>query len=636
MTAGRLPLTVAALGIVFGDIGTSPLYAFREAARAAPVGGELAILGVLSLIIWAIILSVSVKYVSLVLRCDNDGEGGILALATLLDLQHFTPGTRGFLLFIALLGAAMLFGDGVITPAISVLSAVEGLQYVAPAFGRWEVPITIVILIFVYLSQRAGTHRIGVLFGPIMLVWFVSIGVLGLIHALQHPVVFTAFNPIHGVRLLMASPFSALAILSAVFLAITGGEALYADLGQFGRKVIARAWYYVALPGLLLNYFGQGALILAHPEALQNPFYLLAPNFLRLPMLILATAATVIASQAVITGVFSLTKQAIETNFMPPLSVTHTAESNESHVYIGTINVILAVLSIATVIAFQSSDALSHAYGIAVSTAMITTTVLYVSAQVRMRRWPKYVTYVAGACLLLIDLAFFLPNLEKLDTGGELPLSLAGAALLVMVAWRVGTRRMGIILNERGRVELNAVQHADRAVGASIHRCAVVLSRTSTHAPIALGRLHELLGINFDRMILVNVKVAGRPRVGPEDRLKVEVLSSRLTRIELAVGYMQSVNLPALLAPGLREVSVDPNTVIYVVGHERPLPPRRVRSLRDLLSYVFVLLVRNAARAADRFNLPSKRTLEVGYPLSLDVPLKPSAVKEAVRAMTPK
>lgn len=631
MSARRMPLTIGALGIVFGDIGTSPLYAFREAARAAEAATDFAVLGVLSLMLWAIILSVSLKYVTLVLRLDNDGEGGILALATLLDLQHFTPGHRGLLLLVALVGAAMLFGDGVITPAISVLSAVEGLELVAPSLTEFVVPITVAILLVLYAAQRAGTHRIGILFGPVMTLWFVVLGVLGLMAAVKNPIVFTAINPLYGVELIWSAPEKAIFVLAAVFLTITGGEALYADLGQFGRKVITRAWYCFAMPGLVLNYFGQGALVLADPTALRNPFFLLAPNFLLLPLVILSAVATVIASQAIITGVFSLAKQAIETSFLVPLAVKHTAEEYESHVYIGTINVLLAILSISTVFMFRSSDALSHAYGIAVATAMITTTVLYVSAQFRLRRWPRPLTAVVGIVILSIDMVFFLPNLGKIPTGGELPLALAGFALLVMISWRVGTRRMSEILTRRGYVEIEELEGSLRT-STVVHRTAVVLSRSSVRVPVALSRLNQLLDVSFDRFVFVSVKVAGRPRIGPSERLFVDTVSKRMSRVSLVVGYMQSVNLPALIAPALREIGVDPGSVIYVVGHERPLPPKRIRSVRDVLSFVFVVLMRNAARAADRFNLPHKRTLEVGYPIGFDASRAPDARPPSGRA----
>ncbi len=393
MSKLKTSLTIAALGIVFGDIGTSPLYSFREAATAA--GGQhpdSQILGVLSLIVWTITLSVTFKYVGLVLRINNDGEGGILALSTLLGLHHRSDPRGRFLLVFGLLGAAMLFGDGVITPAISVLSAIEGLELAAPAIDHWVVPITVLVLMGLFYAQRFGAHSIASLFGPTMMVWFAVIGALGAFSIARNPDVLWAVDPHYGIVLLFDHPQRAALILAAVFLTITGGEALYADLGSFGRPAIARAWFLVAMPGLLLNYFGQGALVMADPAAIKNPFYLLAPGWLQLPLVVLASIATVIASQAVITGVFALTRQAMQVDLLPQLRVIHTTAEHEGHVYLPTINWLLAILSISAVLGFRSSDALADAYGMAVATAMITTTLLYVAALIHLgsiNRYPR-------------------------------------------------------------------------------------------------------------------------------------------------------------------------------------------------------------------------------------------------------
>jgi KUP system potassium uptake protein len=619
MTKGRLPLTVAALGIVFGDIGTSPLYAFREAALAAPDQLAPSVLGVLSLIVWAIALSIGVKYVGLVLRLDNDGEGGILALATLLKLHRRETRPPRALVAVALVGAAMLFGDGVITPAISVLSAVEGLEFAAPRLADWDVLVTVAVLVALYASQRFGTHRIGTLFGPVMLVWFAAIAALGAAAVAAHPAVLAAANPLHGLALIAEYPLRGAAILAAVFLAITGGEALYADLGPFGRPAIARAWFTVAMPALVLNYFGQGALILADPTALRNPFYLLAPPYLQIPLVLLATAATVIASQAVITGVFSLASQAIETGFLVPLKVTHTAPDNERHVYLGSINTGLALLSIATVLHFRTSDALADAYGLAVAAAMITTTILFVACQVRLRRWPRGLAIAVGTALLSLDLSFFIPNLGKLETGGWLPLSLAGVAILAMLAWRYGTARLVADINRRSRALTEEARRLDKSAP-TIERPVVFLTRSGTQVPTALGHLEDLLGLGFARVVVVSVKIAGHPRVAPAKRLRTQAINPRLLAVELNVGYMQAINLPSLIAPALREAGIDPNAVIYAIGYERALAPQRIRGIADVLSLIFVFLQRNCVRVADQFGLPAKRTLEVGYRLSLEPP----------------
>jgi len=624
MKVGRLPLTVAALGIVFGDIGTSPLYAFRQAALAAPDQLEASVLGVLSLVVWAIVLSVAVKYVGLVLRLDNDGEGGILALATLLKLHRRDLNPPRLLVAVALIGAAMLFGDGVITPAISVLSAIEGLELVAPHLDAWVVPLTVAVLVVLYASQRFGTERIGALFGPIMLLWFATIAVLGAVAIVGNPAVLTAANPAYGIALLVSHPFHAGVILSAVFLAITGGEALYADLGAFGRPVIARAWFAVAMPALLLNYFGQGALILATPSALANPFYLLAPQVLQLPLVILATAATVIASQAVITGVFSLAYQAIETGFLVPLRVTHTAAENESHVYLPAVNIALALLSIATVLHFASSSALANAYGLAVATAMITTTILFVAASIALKRWSAPVAVLVGVALMTLDIAFFTSNLGKFELGGWLPITLAGAALLSMLAWRHGTGVLLADIDRRARPLPEAARRLAKEP-TTIHRTVIFLTRSAAALPTALGRLEDLFGIRFDRAVVVSVRVASRPRIAPENRLRVKTVDDGVLSIELVVGYMQDVNLPSLIAPALRDAGIDPNLVIYAIGYERALAPHRIASIGDVLAVLFVFLQRNGARAADRFSLPPKRTIEVGYQLTFDPPVHKAA-----------
>ncbi|GAB5469877.1 MAG: KUP/HAK/KT family potassium transporter [Rhodospirillales bacterium] len=614
----KASLTVAALGIVFGDIGTSPLYSFREAATAA--GGEhsaLQILGVLSLIVWTITLSVSFKYVGLVLRVNNDGEGGILALSTLLGLHRRSDPRGRFLLVFGLLGAAMLFGDGVITPAISVLSAIEGLEVVAPALSHAVVPLTVLVLFGLFAAQRAGTHRIGALFGPAMMVWFTVLGILGLISVIGNPAILQAFDPRFGIALLTEHPERAALILAAVFLTITGGEALYADLGSFGRPAIARAWFLVAMPGLLLNYFGQGALLLSDPTAIRSPFYLLAPEVLRLPLVILAALATVIASQAVITGVFALARQAMQVDLLVRLRVIHTAEAHESHVYLPAINWFLAVLSIAAVLGFRSSDALADAYGMAVATAMITTTLLFVATLIHRGRLNRLAAWALGALLLAIDLVYFVPNLTKLETGGWLPLSLASIAMVVMFAWRMGIRRTQQA-QSRDSEPLGSFALAMQSRPASVPRWAVFLTRGGDVTPAPLANMDRLLETVFDGLVLVSVKVEGRPRVPPEDRLVFHWVGTRVLRVELHVGYMQGTSLPSLIGPLLGEQGLDSNEVVYVVGHERPLPPRRWRRPRDLLLSLFCLLVRNAERRNDRFDLPPRRTLEVGYSIRLD------------------
>jgi len=550
------------------------------------------------------------------LRLNNDGEGGILALSTLLGLHERQDGTGRLLRLVALLGAAMLFGDGIITPAISVLSAIEGLELAAPHLSHWVVPLTILVLVVLFAAQRAGTHRIGTLFGPVMLLWFTVLGVLGLISLIKSPHILIAVNPLYGIDLVVNDPIMGIAVLSAVFLTITGGEALYADLGQFGRPAIARAWFFIAMPGLLLNYFGQGALVLADQEALKNPFYLLAPEFFQFPLIVLATLATIIASQAVITGVFSMAKQAMEVGMLVRLHVQHTAAEHESHVYVKSINYILAVLAIAAVLMFESSDALADAYGIAVATAMITTTILFVAANIQLGRWPKHWAYGVGALLLTIDLIYFLPNLGKIETGGWLPLSLAGVAMMIIVAWRLGIRRSRSAF-EAVASPLGQYAHQMLDQVPTVPRWGVFLTRAGDMTPTPLATLDRLLGSVFKGLVILSIRTESRPRVPPADRIKLHHVNERMIRIDLHVGYMQSVSLPSLLGPVLREQQINPDDIIYVVGHERPLPPPKIKRPQDILLTLFCMLVRNAERRADRLDLPIRRTLELGYRIQL-------------------
>ncbi|MGU3494773.1 potassium transporter Kup [Xanthobacteraceae bacterium A53D] len=610
---------IGALGVVFGDIGTSPLYALKQGVLA--VGGTdfmpADVLGLLSLITWSIILSVTVKYVMLVLRADNDGEGGILALVTLLDLHRSALGLRWYLLAAGLVGAAMLIGDGVLTPAMSVLSAMEGLEVIAPALDQWVVPLTILVLLGVFFSQRLGTERIASFYGPIMLLWFTSLGVLGVYGILQAPEVLAGLDPRAGFNTLITHPALAGIIIGACFLAITGGEALYADLGHFGRKTIARAWLFVAMPALLLNYYGQGAILLNNPEAVRNPFYDLSPDWFDIPLLMLASAATVIASQSIITGVFSLAKQAIELGYLPPMRIRYTSEHNEQHIYVGRLNWLLMIACIAVVIGFGGSDRLASAYGIAVAFAMVTTTILFVAQVNRSWGWPKPAVWALAAFLFTLDSGFAASNLTKIHDGGWLPLTIAGMVILVMVSWRRGLE--GVVAQQVRFTEPmdEFVGRKDRANDAESPRTAIFLSRAGAMTPVALSRMSELLKIRFQRGIIVSVWIAARPRVSVDDRVRVTVLDPSFVRVDLRFGYMQQIDVPSVLGPALSARGIDPDEAVYVIGHERIIPPEEVRRLRDVTAHLFAFLARNAERSVDRFGLPRSRTVEIGYPVKL-------------------
>lgn len=610
---------VGALGVVFGDIGTSPLYALKQGVLA--VGGTNFmgedVLGLLSLITWSIILSVTVKYVMLVLRADNDGEGGILALVTLLDLHRSALGLRWYLLAAGLIGSAMLIGDGVLTPAISVLSAIEGLEVISPELEHWVVVITVLVLLVIFFSQRLGTARIASFFGPVMLLWFGTLAGLGLHGIAQAPQVLAGLDPRHGIMLMAEHPGLAGVILGACFLAITGGEALYADLGHFGRKVIARAWLFVAMPALLLNYYGQGAILLVDPNAVRNPFYDLSPDLLDVPLLFLAAAATVIASQSIITGVFSLAKQAIELGYLPPMRIRYTSEHNEQHIYVGRLNWLLMISCIAVVIGFGASERLASAYGIAVAFAMVATSVLFIAQVYRAWGWPAPAVWLMAVLMLTVDLSFATANLTKLHDGGWLPLTIAGVIILVMVSWRRGLEAV-VAQQVRFTEPLDAfMARKDRSGDVDSPRTAIFLSRAGAMTPVALSRMAELLKIRFEKAIIVSVWIAARPRVSVEDRARVTTLDENFVRVDLRFGYMQQIDVPSVLGPALSARGIDPDAAVYVIGHERIIPPDEVVRLRDIVAHVFAFLARNAERSVDRFGLPRARTVEIGYPVKM-------------------
>nr|WP_255720421.1 KUP/HAK/KT family potassium transporter [Acuticoccus kalidii] len=607
----RRGIALAALGIVFGDIGTSPLYAFRETVTAAGGATVVEVMGSLSLIAWALVLSVSVKYVSILLRLDNGGEGGIIALAALLDLHRSRGGRRAAMLSVALAGAAMLFGDALITPAISVLAAVEGLEIALPRLDPLVLPIACAILITLFAIQGAGTEVIGRWFGPVMLVWFAAIGLLGAAAIVARPEVLAALDPRHAVRLLAADPLRGATIVTAVFLAVTGGEALYADLGQFGRRAITRAWYAVVLPGLLLCYFGQGALVLAEPHALDNPFYRLVPDALRLPMVALATLATIIASQAVISGIFSLARQAMELHLLVPMRVRHTSRINEHHVYLPVLNAMIGTGTLLIAVGFGSSAALAGAYGLSVAGAMIATTILAI-AEMRQRHRRRAALVVALFLpLLAIDIVFFGSSLGKVANGGWLPLSLTALALAIMLSWHLGRVR----LVEVGGTTGTPIARLAREMGRRETKIAipiVALMRPGEGSVSSIDQLLRVLEINPGRVVIVSLWVGSKPRVRQADRVTVVCLDEQVCRIDLTVGYLQQIDLPSLLAPELARLGIEPDEAVYLVSHDRLVPPPRIRSVGDVSIVLFVVLFRLAERATDRFRLPPKRTLEVG------------------------
>lgn len=611
---------IGALGIVFGDIGTSPLYAFKEPLHIAMDGGvplREAVFGVLSLIFWALTLTISIKYVTFVLRADNDGEGGDLALVTSLRL-HKTKTRRNVLLLIAALtGTSMLFGDGVITPAISVLSAVEGLKVVQPTMEHWVIHIAIAIIIGIFLSQRFGTEKIGGLFGPIILTWFASIGALGAVSISKNPDILHALNPYYAVTLLGSHPGLTSAIVGAIILAVTGGEALYVDLGHFGRKVIRAAWFFVAMPALLLSYFGQGALVLAHPEKLYNPFYELAPEWFGLPLLVIATLATIVASQAVITGAFSVARQTIEIGYFPPMRVKVTSEQNTNHTFIPRLNVALMILTLLVVVLFRSSSNLASAYGIAVSVAMTMTTLLFTAWMLEKSGWKRSVVLGLGALFLTLDFMFLSTNLSKILDGGWLPLMMGGGVLFAMLSWHRGIEKV----IERHMAYTEPIEEfAARTAGAplsQVGKVGIFFSRTGVMAPVPLERLTNTLHIRFSKVIILSIRIASRPRVDLTERMTVTRIDDDVVKVEVRYGYLQSINIPSTIGPVLAQLGVDSDDALYIIGHERVVVPSEPQSFNDLMNVLFGFMASTAERSVDRFHLPTSRTLEIGYPVQL-------------------
>src|SRR5881227_2717293 len=543
--SNALPLTatLGALGVVYGDIGTSPLYALKEAAKATHHGGQLtpeAILGVVSLILWALILIISLKYALLILRADNRGEGGIVALLALLSARNARPGTwRAQLLVVGLIGAALLYGDGAITPAISVLSAIEGLKVDAPSLAPAVVPITVVILIGLFVMQKKGTKVIGQIFGPVMVGWFAVLAALGIHGIVKAPAVLAALSPLYAFNFLIHQDFHvSFAILGAAFLAVTGGEAMYADMGHFGRVPIRLAWFAVALPALVLNYFGQAALLVTDASALDNPFYQLAPDWLHYPLVAFATAATVIASQAIISGVFSLTQQAVQLGFLPRMHIAHTASHEIGQIYVPLVNWMLAAATLGAVIGFGTSDALAGAYGIAVSLLMAITTLLAALVAIQWG-YPPIIVIAVNGFFFTIDCIFFAANSTKLMEGGWFPLLLAAVVAFLMLTWRSGVK---LVESARGRLR----QPEDELIETAISRCsarlpgtAVFLASTPNGVPLALTQFVKHNHVLHQRVLLVTVLIEESPRIADEDRAEIVEIIPGITRVILHYGFMQ-------------------------------------------------------------------------------------------------
>jgi KUP system potassium uptake protein len=617
-------LALGALGVVYGDIGTSPLYALRE-AMTGPGGHGMVnpspenVVGVLSLIIWALLSLIAVKYISVVMRADNEGEGGLLAMLALAVPHTAKAGTavsrRSYVLvLLALLGTSFLFGDGIITPAISVLSAVEGLKVAAPpAMERWIVPITVVILLGLFSIQHRGTGRVGSMFGPITLVWFISIGVLGARGIFLHPGVLMAVNPWYGLQFLVHHGLGSAVTLGGVCLVITGGEALYADMGHFGRNPIRLAWFAVVLPALLLNYLGQGALVLANPsaETLVSPLHQLAPDWFKMPLVILGTLAAVIASQALISGAFSMTMQAVQMGYLPRMAINHTSESEHGQIYVPQVNRAIMVGSIALVLGFQTSSNLAAAYGIAVCLTMFITTLVLSSIARRLWHWPVWKVGVVCGAFLLIELSFVLPNLLKIKQGGWVPLAIGGTLLLTMLTWKRGR---AVLAGKFSAMSLSLdelISSLERGGAMRPRGTAVYLSLSGGTAPPAL--LHNLKHneVLHRITIILTIQAARTPRVHEAERLEVKQLGMGVWRVVARYGFMEQPSVPEiLLACGAHGLSCSADKVSFFLGRETILPTNKNLPLWQ--AKYFALLSRSSQSAMEFFSLPPNRVIELG------------------------
>ncbi len=616
-------LLIGALGIVYGDIGTSPLYAFRECLserHQASLSHE-GVLGLLSLIAWALVLVITVKYIIFVMRADNRGEGGILALMALsLPKGNGTPSRRRYIaLALGVFGAALLYGDGMITPAISVLSAVEGLEIATPVFKSTVIPLTILILTALFLFQKHGTGRLGAVFGPIMLVWFASLALLGAAAIARQPGVLAALNPWHAIRFMVENGWTGFKVLGAVFLAVTGGEALYADMGHFGPTPIRRGWVWIVFPSLLINYFGQGALVLTDPATAANPFYALAPRWALLPMVVLATLATIIASQAIISGAFSLTRQAILLGYLPRLSIRHTSSEEIGQIFVPAVNRLLLVCAVGLVLVFESSGRMAAAYGVAVSSTMLITTVLFLLVARRVWKWRLAALVPLAVSFLIFDTVFFGASMMKLLHGGWFPLLVGVLIYVVMATWRRGRQLLGAHMSTRVlSIEnfLESLKHASppplRVSGTGIF-----FSGNPGGVPPVLLHNVRYNRILHETTVLLTIRIDEVSHVSPEDRVELKDLGNGFYQVIARYGFMESPDVAGVLRHcanlGLK---FDPRLTAYFLGRETIVRAKRPSMARWRIA-LFSFLSRNAQGFTGFFRLPPSQVIELGIQVEL-------------------
>lgn len=611
-------LTLGALGVVYGDIGTSPIYAFRE-ALVASAGGETAsredILGVLSLIIWALTIIVTIKYILFVLRADNKGEGGTLSLMAL--ARGSFPTRPLWILIVGMLGASLFYGDAVITPAISVLSAVEGMKVVTPTFEPYVVPITLVILAALFAVQRFGTGSVGIVFGPITLLWFLAIGASGLNHIFDDPGILYAINPTYIVTFLVNQPEVAFVTIGAIFLAVTGAEALYADLGHFGRKPIVLAWMAIVFPCLLLNYVGQGAFVLSHGGVVGHPFFEMNRGWALVPMVVLATCATVIASQAVISGAYSLTRQAVQLNMLPRFQIFHTSETQSGQIYMPRVNWLLAAVVFALVLGFQDSSSLAAAYGISVTGNMLMTTILLFVVMTRLWNWPLWLAASLSAVFVFIDIGFFLSNIVKVFEGGWASLAVAIAVVVVMITWMRGSRYL-FEKTRKNEIPLDFLAEKLAAKQPQIvEGTAVFLTGDPTSAPTALMHSLKHYKVLHQQNVILSIVTAQTPKVHNSERVKMEPINELFSRVTMTFGYMERPNVPKALAICRKQGwKYDIMTTSFFLSR-RSLKPSANSGMPLWQDKLFIWLARSAADATEYFQIPTGRVVEVGTQVTI-------------------
>jgi KUP system potassium uptake protein len=613
----KLKLAFASIGVVFGDVGTSPIYTMREALHpVVAAGGDLrmAVLGVVSLLLWAIFIIVTLKYVFMLMRADNRGEGGILSLVVLVETLLKKKG--GIILGLGIIGAAFFFGDAMITPAMTILSAIEGLTIINPGFQPFVVPMTVAVIVTLFTVQYKGTAGVAAVFAPVTLVWFITLAVMGGFHISDDLEIFQALNPIHGIMMLLRQPGLALLVFGGVFLAVTGGEALYADMGHFGKNPIRMAWLAVVLPGLVLNYLGQGAFIIAHPEAIENPFFLMAPTWALLPLVILATLVAIIASQAVITGAFSIGQQAMALGLFPRMNIVHTSETEEGQIYVGQINWIVMFGVLLLVLVFQTSSNLASAYGIAVNTSMLVDTILGIVFFWQSRNLPRVIAIPALIFIFCVEAILYAANMLKLLHGGYMPVLIGGTIIMLMLTWLRGKRALASKINKESLELVGLLESLERRPPSRVAGAAVFMQTDIKFAPSALMHNLKHNRVLHDKLVFISVETVKQPR-WEGDRVTVTQGPLGAWMVAAKFGYAEQPDVPAALrACADKGLEIDPRQASYFLGR-RVIQMSARSSMPFWQQRIFIMLVNQAAKAVEFFRIPPDRVVELGMQMSI-------------------